>query len=182
MYFICTPFTCTLVLQYILVLMFHVTVHMRILLPLCVHVCVYPHMCRKGHVGQTFWLAPCPHLFHCHHVCCVDVPTPSSLHPQMPLWEQLTPLIPRHGHTQYTDSNPIKSYTSPMEVTLINMIKNMIKTRNQKHWRAYLNATWFILLSLLQISNRWRHNLINMKPNSMLLLGEPCLQYLRVPV
>lgn len=70
--------------SFIPVLIFHVIVHVYTCVYhyLCVYVCVYYlHTCRKVHVGQIRRLEPCPHLFHGHHVCCVDVTTLLCLPP-----------------------------------------------------------------------------------------------------
>lgn len=85
----------------------------------------------------------------------VTTPPPSSPHPPTPLWEHLTPLIPRRAHTQFTDSHPIKLPSSHMQMTIIFPPKvncHFFKDLNLKHWCSpasiYLSAPSAALLQI----------------------------------
>lgn len=60
-------------------------------------------------------LASCPRLLRCHHVClcgCHNNPClPPFLAPPTPLWEHLTPLIPRRGDTPSSQARNQSNHT-----------------------------------------------------------------------
>lgn len=93
--------------------MYHLTVPWHIGSCMFVRVCVSTH--GRGYVGQEGFslLASCPHLLHCHHVCCVDVTTTPasllSLLPQRHCENTSPPWFPDVGHTQFTGRQPIRS-------------------------------------------------------------------------
>ncbi len=98
------------------------------------------------------WFVSCPHLLHCHRVCCVDVtttpPTPT------PLWEHLTPLIPRHGHTQSTGWQPIKT-PAPYANDTQHWLTNVVNCHFPGLWiknTDTLTKFLFICSSLLQLA------------------------------
>lgn len=159
-------YMCTFFLLYCSIpfVMYCLTVHMHIYWYLYVCVCVGETR-RSVQVGQSGLcrLASCPHLLHCHHVCCVDVTTPpasllsSPPHPT-PLWEHLTPLIPRRGHTQCADSQPIKlnhfPYANDSQHSLLNVV-------NCHFYTDTVIFCLFICPSLLQLGYSLRCSMIN---------------------
>lgn len=50
-------------------------------------ICVYVPAWGGGHkwYGNGYRLTSCPHLLHCHHVCCADVTTAPAPPPSTPL-------------------------------------------------------------------------------------------------
>ncbi len=84
----------------------------------CMCACVYLHTWRRVYVGQKGLcrLASCPHLLHCHHVCCVNVTTP----PPSPLNATVRTPHPLDSQTQ---THPMyrlttNQITSHMQMTL----------------------------------------------------------------
>lgn len=98
-------------------------------------------------------LLPLHGLCGCHNNPCL--PPLLKTPPLTPLWEHLTPLIPRRGHTQCTDWQPIALDLSRMQMTFGIASETRLTVTFQNV------ICLFIISSLPQHGYKWRWKMIN---------------------